>query len=276
MDDQQSPAAGGVGGADPVLEVRDVSVHFGGVSALSGVSLSVRAGEVTGLIGPNGAGKTTLFNVVSGLQRPDRGTVRIAGRDVTGLGPHRRARLGLARTFQRLELFSNLSSEDNVRVGLEARRRGRRRLPLLGGAERVPGGAATALLERVGAGEAAGRPVNSLPTGTARLVELARALAISPQVLLLDEPCSGLDDHESVGLGRLLRELADEGRAVLLVEHDMDLVLDVCDVVYVLDFGEIIASGTPAEIRLHPAVQAAYLGQLSDGTGTSGGGAGIE
>jgi branched-chain amino acid transport system ATP-binding protein len=250
--------------------VRDVSVRFGGVAALSDVSVDVYAGTVTGLIGPNGAGKTTLFNVVSGLQRPDRGHVRIAGRDVTGLGPHRRARLGLARTFQRLELFSHLTSEDNVRVGIEAGRRlpwsPRRRQG------RVPVTSARSLLHRVGVGETANHPVNALPTGSARLVELARALAIDPRVLLLDEPCSGLDDAESEGLGRLLRELAAEGRAVLLVEHDMNLVLDICDRVYVLDFGEIIAAGTPAEVRAHPAVQAAYLGSLqaADGGGETG------
>jgi branched-chain amino acid transport system ATP-binding protein len=237
-----------------VLETRGVSVHFGGVAALTRVSLSVAPGAVTGLIGPNGAGKTTLFNVISGLQRPDFGHVHIDGREVTRLGPHRRARLGLARTFQRLELFSTLTAADNVRVGLEAP-----------SSRRVVASMQTAvatLLEQVGVAEFADALVSSLPTGAARLVELARALAIGPRVLLLDEPCSGLDDNETAELGRLLGELAGEGRAVLLVEHDMDLVLKVCDIIHVLDFGEIIASGTPAEIRANPAVQAAYLGQI--------------
>jgi branched-chain amino acid transport system ATP-binding protein len=259
VDDQHASGDGDC--AAPVLEILDVSVRFGGVSALSGVSLPVRSGAVTGLIGPNGAGKTTLFNVVSGLQRPDRGQVRIDGRDVTNLGTHRRARLGLARTFQRLELFGTLSATDNVRVGLEAGRR-RPRLPLPDGAPRISGGAAIALLDRVGVADVGGEPVSSLPTGRARLVELARALSIGPRVLLLDEPSSGLDDAETTGLGRLLRELAGEGRAVLLVEHDMDLVLEICDVVHVLDFGEIIASGPPEQVRVHPAVQAAYLGRI--------------
>jgi branched-chain amino acid transport system ATP-binding protein len=246
----------------PVLEVRNVSVRFGGVAALNDVSLSVHAGEVTGLIGPNGAGKTTLFNVVSGLQRPDRGSVRIRGLDVTRIGPHRRARQGLARTFQRLELFGTLSAADNVRVGMEAPRRAgaeqdRRGTP-------APATTATALLERVGVSGVAGEPVNALSTGTARLVELARALSIEPRVLLLDEPCSGLDDRETAGLGHLLQALAAEGRGVLLVEHDVDLVLDICDVVHVLDFGEIIARGTPSEVRVDPAVQAAYLGKADD------------
>jgi len=258
---------------EPLLDIREVSVRFGGVSALSEVSVHVHAGTVTGLIGPNGAGKTTLFNVVSGLQRPDHGHVRIAGRDVTGLGPHRRARLGLARTFQRLELFSHLNSEDNVRVGLEAGRRAGW-TPRSRRASRIGASSATALLDRVGVGGTAAHAANALPTGSARLVELARALSIGPRVLLLDEPCSGLDTVETAGLGRLLRELAAEDRAVLLVEHDMDLVLDICDRVFVLDFGEIIASGTPAEVREHPGVQAAYLGTLKVPGGEGQGGQG--
>ncbi|MDA8359864.1 MAG: ABC transporter ATP-binding protein [Actinomycetota bacterium] len=246
--------------AAPALAVDDVSVRFGGIAALNDVSLSAPGGRVTGLIGPNGAGKTTLFNVITGLQRPDRGRVSIGGRDVTRLGPHRRARLGLARTFQRLELFGTLSAAENVLVGLEApfiRRAGKDRAPA------TP----VSLLERVGVGGAPDSPVASLPTGSARLVELARALAIDPQVLLLDEPCSGLDETETAALGRLLQSLAAEGRAVLLVEHDMDVVLEICDTVHVLDFGEVIASGTPAEIRSDPAVQAAYLGRIGTDRG---------
>jgi branched-chain amino acid transport system ATP-binding protein len=254
--------AGAAEGIVTVLDIRNVSVRFGGIAALSEVSLTVQAGAVTGLIGPNGAGKTTLFDVINGLKRPDRGQVLIDGQDVTHLGPHRRARLGLARTFQRLELFGSLSAADNVRVGLEA---GRRRfpLPLPDQETRHAVGVVTALLERVGVADVAGTSVNSLSTGTARLVELARALSIGPRVLMLDEPCSGQDDRETSGLGRLLRELAAEGRAIMLVEHNMDIVLEFCDVVHVLDFGRIIASGTPAEVRRDPGVQAAYLGRVS-------------
>jgi branched-chain amino acid transport system ATP-binding protein len=236
----------------PTLAVDQVSVHFGGVAALSGVSLCAEAGVVTGLIGPNGAGKTTLFNVITGLQRPNGGSVSLEGVDVTRTRPYRRARLGMARTFQRLELFSTLSAADNVRVGLEAS--GRSTRP----------SAALDLLERVGVAEEAAAPVSSLPTGSARLVELARALSTEPKVLLLDEPFSGLDEHESAVLGRLLTSLGAEGRAILLVEHDTDLVLQICSTVHVLDFGQVIASGPPDDIRRDAAVQEAYLGHAKD------------
>jgi branched-chain amino acid transport system ATP-binding protein len=245
----EAAASGETGAA--ALEVANVSVHFGGVAALLDVSLRAEPGTVTGLIGPNGAGKTTLFNVISGLQRPDRGSVSLGGADVTRRGTYRRARLGLARTFQRLELFSSLSAADNVRVGLEAF------------GHDAPS-SALRLLDRVGVGEEAAAPVSSLPTGSARLVELARALSTEPRVLLLDEPCSGLDERESEALGRLLTSLAAEGRAVVLVEHDTDLVLRVCETVHVLDFGQVIASGPPDEIRRNPAVQEAYLGRAPD------------
>jgi branched-chain amino acid transport system ATP-binding protein len=242
------------------LAVEQVGVRFGGVAALSGVSLAAAPGQVTGLIGPNGAGKTTLFNVISGLQRPDSGSVKLGERVITGMGPHRRARLGLARTFQRLELFGTLTAADNVRVALES-------------FGRSTTGAAVALLERVGVGHLAGATVSSLPTGSARLVELARALSIDPEVLLLDEPCSGLDERETAVLGELLTSLAEEGRAVVLVEHDTELVLRICTTVHVLDFGQVIASGGPAEIRSNASVQAAYLGQLQESSGAASGAA---
>ncbi|HXZ62012.1 MAG TPA: ABC transporter ATP-binding protein [Acidimicrobiales bacterium] len=240
----------------PALEVDGVCVNFGGVAALTDVCLRADAGVVTGLIGPNGAGKTTLFNVITGLQRPDHGVVRLGGVDVTRKRTHRRARLGLSRTFQRLELFSTLNAADNVRVGLEAARGGEP-------------SAAVGLLERVGVGNEAASPVSSLPTGSARLVELARALSTDPKVLLLDEPSSGLDDRETQALGILLGSLAAEGRAVVLVEHDTDLVMRVCEKVFVLDFGEVIAVGTPAEVRRNAAVQEAYLGHVGE-TGAAG------
>ena len=233
-----------------MLRVEEVTVNFGGIRALDAVDLDVAAGSVTGLIGPNGAGKTTLFNVITGLQRPGRGRVRLDGRDITRDGPKQRARLGLGRTFQRLELFGSLSARDNVLVALESRgmtgRSGRR--------------TADQLLERVGLAEVAATQADVLPTGMARLVELARALACEPKVLLLDEPSSGLDNTEADRLGGLLTELAGLGVAILLVEHDMDLVMRICSNVFVLDFGRIISSGTPAQIRGDKNVQAAYLG----------------
>ena len=250
-------------GGPPALEVDQVNVHFGGVAALAGVTLRAEAGVVTGLIGPNGAGKTTLFNVISGLQRPDSGSVHLGGVDVTRKRTHTRARLGLARTFQRLELFSTLSATDNVRVGLEA-------------SGHAAPSSAVDLLERVGVAAEASAQVSSLPTGSARLVELARALSTDPKVLLLDEPCSGLDEHETEVLGHLLGSLAAEGRAVVLVEHDTNLVLRVCGIVHVLDFGQVIATGTPDDIRRNRAVQEAYLGHAPDTGGAAPAGEGTE
>ncbi|MGA0878282.1 MAG: ABC transporter ATP-binding protein [Ilumatobacteraceae bacterium] len=231
-----------------LLETKAVRVRFGGVMALGGVEIAVPAGQVTGLIGPNGAGKTTLFNVVSGIQEPTSGAVIIDGVDVTHIAPHRRARLGLARTFQRLELFSSLSVRDNVRVAAELAR-----LP-----EVQPW--VDSIVERVGLGDIADRTAGDLPTGSARLVEIARALATKPRLLLLDEPASGLDEPETEHLGDLLRTLASEGLGILLVEHDVGLVMHVCDSIYVLDLGVIIAHGSPREIKENPLVLSAYLG----------------
>ena len=283
---QQAPTAEG----SDVLTVNGVAVHFGGVAALSDAHLSVRPGTVTGLIGPNGAGKTTLFNVISGLQTPDRGTVLLQGTDITRMKPHRRARLGLARTFQRLELFGTLSAGENVQVGLESSVKWwqwrhvkrsfpwvKKGVPSVGG---VPEGEPTGpgslavvtsdrLLEGVGLGGLGADQASAMPTGLARMVELARALAMAPKVLLLDEPGSGLDDAESQALGELLTTMAQGGMGILLVEHDMELVMRICDYIYVLDFGDIIASGTPEAIRRDPMVQAAYLGTVSDADATA-------
>ncbi|HET6810235.1 MAG TPA: ATP-binding cassette domain-containing protein [Acidimicrobiales bacterium] len=235
------------------ISVRGIQVNFGGVRALSGVDMDVPAGQVTGLIGPNGAGKTTLFNVVTGLQPPASGSVLLDGRDITSLKPHRRARLGIARTFQRLEVFGTLTARENVLMAAETQR-------VKLGAGVNPATAADALLERVGVAHVADEPTDLLPTGLARLVELARALATSPTVLLLDEPSSGLDGHETEELGRVLTSLAADGMAILLVEHDMHLVMSTCERVTVLDFGQVIASGPAASVQSDPLVQAAYLG----------------
>ncbi len=250
------------------LEIREVTVRFGGLQALSDVDLTVHAGAVNGLIGPNGAGKTTLFNVITGLQPPVRGHVRLDGADITRLPPHHRARLGMARTFQRLELFGTLTVRENVQMAAETRRR--RPTGVSSDVE------ADVILRHIGLLGVADEPTDLLPTGLARLVELARALATGPSLLLLDEPSSGLNHAETTELGRVLTDLAGRGMAVLLVEHDMSLVMDVCDRVTVLDYGAVIASGDPASIQADAAVQAAYLGsadgQAADSTGSGAGG----
>jgi branched-chain amino acid transport system ATP-binding protein len=240
-----------------LLSVDDVVVQFGGVTAVNHATFEVDAGTVTGLIGPNGAGKTTCFNVITGLQRPTSGRVLFDGKDITKAPVHRRARRGIGRTFQRLEAFGSLTVEDNVRVALDIHDGFRR---LFSSTDRD----VDALLDRVGIAEYAAERADSIPTGTARLLELARALACDPRLLLLDEPSSGLDESETEAFGALLVELAGEGRTILMVEHDMDLVMAVCERIHVLDFGSIIARGTPAEIRVDPVVQKAYLGYSDD------------
>jgi branched-chain amino acid transport system ATP-binding protein len=244
-----------------VLDVQEVTVRFGGKAALSNTSITVEPGKVTGLIGPNGAGKTTLFNVVTGLLAPNAGKVLLDGRNITNTAPHRRARLGLARTFQRLELFTSLTVRDNVRVAADIRRRWAARAAKavtrtdddgLDDTDRI--------LEPTGLTAIADREVSEIPTGQARVVELARALMTQPSVLLLDEPAAGQTEAETAEFGALLRRLAGDGMAVCLVEHDMTLVMDVCETIHVLDYGRTIAVGAPGEIRNDPAVVDAYLG----------------
>ena len=240
-----------------LLEVEQVSVSFGGVQALQRVDLDVAAGEAAGLIGPNGAGKTTLFNAICGLQAIEGGLIRLDGRDIVGVAAHKRARLGISRTFQRLEVFGSMSVRDNIRVAADVRRRWAGKDGKVG---TPPAERTEELLDRVGLRAVAGERVEALPTGLARLVEVGRALASEPTVLLLDEPSSGLDEDETDGLADLLEELTGEGLAVLLVEHDVELVMRVCGTVHVLDFGRMIAAGTPTEVQSDPHVQAAYLG----------------
>lgn len=241
-----------------MLQVDGVTVAFGGIRALVDVSVDVESGRITGLIGPNGAGKTTLFNVITGLQKPRHGRVVLGDVDVTNKGPRARARMGLGRTFQRLEVFGSLSALDNVLVAVEN-----------GGAMgKAARRKAVDLLARVDLTQVAGVQADVLPTGQARLLELARALACAPKVLLLDEPFSGLDANESSRLGDLLEELAGEGLAILLVEHDMEMVMRLCARIHVLSFGSVIASGRPDEIKADPSVQEAYLGApVSAGAG---------
>ncbi|MFI7361354.1 ABC transporter ATP-binding protein [Streptomyces sp. NPDC050149] len=234
----------------PLLRAEEVSVSFGGRRALDQVTVAAEAGRVTGLIGPNGAGKSTLFDVISGLRRPEAGCVRLDARDITREGPARRARRGLSRTFQHLELFGRLTVRDNLLVAAE-----------LGPERRHADRAADRTLARLGLTDVADAPADALPTGTARLVEVGRALVLEPRILLLDEPAAGQDPEETDRFAALLRSLAEEGTAVLLVEHDMGLVMSVCDEVYVLDLGAVVACGPPAQVQRDKKVLAAYLGE---------------
>lgn len=247
------------------LQVADLSVRFGGHLAVGGVSLHVAPGRICGLIGPNGAGKTTTFNAVCGVINPTSGKVLLDGRDISRMPTHKRARAGIGRTFQRLEVFSSLTVRDNVRTGLEIRKgwsRGRHPAPafLAHGGDPSPAEEVELILERLQLSSLAELPVGALPTGQARLVELGRALAARPRVLLLDEPASGLDERESNDFGDLLVDLAGAGLGILLVEHDIALVMRVCEELSVLDFGQVIARGTPDEVRANETVLAAYLG----------------
>ena len=237
-----------------LLEVTGVTVKFGGITAVNDASIAAQEGAVTGLIGPNGAGKTTLFNVITGLQAPTAGRVRFRGADVTRATVDSRAKRGMARTFQRLEAFGSLTVRENIQVAREIHAGPRSWLRRRGDP------AVDEIIATVGLEAYAAQRADSVPTGVARLLEMGRALAIEPVLLLLDEPSSGLDEAETEEFGKLLRRLTGEGRAVLMVEHDMDLVMGVCDHIHVLEFGTVIAGGTPAQIRGDRAVQAAYLG----------------
>lgn len=249
-----------------LLAVRGLSRRFGGLLAVEDYRLDLGPGELVGLIGPNGAGKTTVFNLLSGALTPDRGSVRLCGREVAGWPAHRIARLGLARTFQTVRLFGELSVLENVMTGMH-RRAGSGLLPTLLGlpsfyrAERQIAAEALSILDDLGLREHAARPANALPYGLQRLVEIARALATRPVVLLLDEPAAGMNAAETERLGAVLRRLRADGLAILLVEHDMRLVMQVCDRIQVLDHGRLMTEGSPAEVRSHPAVLEAYLGR---------------
>ena len=239
---------------DSLLHCEDVVVSFGGNRAVDNISFDVHTGTVTGLIGPNGAGKTTLFNVITGLLSPDHGQVFLDGKEITKLPPHKRAQRGLARTFQRLELFTSLTVRDNIRVAGEIRNH-------WGIGDNIDVAAETQrIIDLIGLQEVADREVSEIPTGQARVVEVGRALMTHPRIVLLDEPASGQTEQETHAFGRLLRELVSEGLTVCLVEHDMTLVMEVCDQIHVLDYGRMIAYGTPDEIRTNQAVIDAYLG----------------
>jgi branched-chain amino acid transport system ATP-binding protein len=250
-------------GSGPLLTASGITVRFGGVLALDAVDLVVDRGRIMGLIGPNGAGKTTMFNVLTGLLTPTQGAVSLDGSDITRWPPHRRGRAGIARTFQRLELFARMTVEHNLMAAWETGHRG----GVLGRGRQECQRRVNDVIELLALGAIASRPAGQLPTGQGRLVELGRALCTDPRILLLDEPGSGLDVSESDRLGQILKSLVADGQgsgvsAILLVEHDMPLVMQSCDVITVLDFGKHIASGSPSEIRANPVVQAAYLGDV--------------
>jgi ABC-type branched-subunit amino acid transport system ATPase component len=252
----------------PTLELTDITVRFGGITALADVDLTVGRGEVLGLIGPNGAGKTTLFDVISGVNAPNAGTVRLDGTDITKLGAVARSRRGLRRTFQRVQTFGWLSVEDNVLAALEWRGGGGGvvadlvSFPTRRRRERTRRERAREVMERCGLTAVADESAGSLPIGLARMVEVARAIVDGPRLLLLDEPTSGLDAKESRRLGELIQSIRGDGQcSVLLVEHDVGFVMDQVDRIAVLDLGRVLAVGEPDEIKRDPAVRTAYLGE---------------
>lgn len=246
------------------LRLGNITRRFGGLTALDNVSLEIPGSGITAIIGPNGAGKTTLFNIISGFDMPTSGKVFLANSEITGLAPDQIAKRGVVRTFQLVQLFDDLTALENVKVGRHLHTRGgllAALIPYLAAQrEAVVDKSARATLLRTGLADRAGDPASTLPYGQKRLLEIARALAAEPKILLLDEPAAGLNHDETQRLGELLRQIADLGTAVLLIEHDMSLVMNVAARIAVLDFGRLIATGTPAEVRANRDVIAAYLG----------------
>ena len=249
-----------------MLRLEGITKVFGGLIALEEVSFSVEDGTITGIIGPNGAGKTTLFNIVSGIYPQNSGNVYLGGKNISRFVPEKLARLGLVRTFQNVELFGQMTVLENVMVGLHTKSKS----GILSCAFKLPGHIreekyirerGLQWLEFTGMVELAEVKAGNLPFGKGRLLEIARALALEPRMILMDEPAAGLNSHETIGLAALIRRIRESGVTVVLVEHDMDLVMDVCDAVVVLNLGRKLAEGTPREIQENTAVITAYLGE---------------
>ena len=249
-----------------MLRLEGITKVFGGLIALEEVSFSVEDGTITGIIGPNGAGKTTLFNIVSGIYPQNSGNVYLGGKNISRFAPEKLARLGLVRTFQNVELFGQMTVLENVMVGLHTKSKS----GILSCAFKLPGHIreekyirerGLQWLEFTGMVELAEVKAGNLPFGKGRLLEIARALALEPRMILMDEPAAGLNSRETIGLAALIRRIRESGVTVVLVEHDMDLVMDVCDAVVVLNLGRKLAEGTPREIQENTAVITAYLGE---------------
>ena len=257
-------------GKQPVLDVRNLGIDFGGLTAVDGFSITVGPTEISGLIGPNGAGKTTIFNLLTGVYQPTRGSVLINGIDIKGMPTHKVNKLGIARTFQNIRLFSDMSALDNVKVGMHNEIKcsflaSLLHLPSYYRAEATANQKAMELLDFMGLADVADVKAGSLPYGVQRRLEIVRALATNPSIILLDEPAAGMNPSETTELMHQIRRIRDTFHiAIFLIEHDMNLVMNVCEAIAVVNYGKIIAKGTPEEVRNNPAVIEAYLGREED------------